>query len=101
MSSLAELPSELIDAIATSLPSSDLLNLCLTCAELDAKSFHQFTEGYFRAKQFMYSRYALDVLVEISKSRLGRYVRAVSLGPEFSQTDLTDRGTWERLEIDT
>ena len=92
MSSLVELPSELIDTIATSLPSSDLLNLRLTCAELDAKSFHQFTEGYFRAKQFMYSRYALDALVEISKSRLGRYVRAVSLGPEFSQTDLTDRG---------
>ena len=91
MSSLAELPSELIDAIATSLPSSGLFNLRLTCAGFNVKSFHQFTEGYFRAEQPMYSRYALDALVEISKSRLRRYVRAVALGPEFSQTDLTGR----------
>lgn len=83
------------------LPSEDLFNLRLTCVDLDAKSFHHFTETYFKAKQFMYSRYALDALVKMSKSRLGHYVRVLALGPQFSQHGFYEKGIAKKVEDKT
>jgi len=88
MSRLSQLPVELVEIIASFLPSEDLFNLRLTCRELSTKTFHYFTQEHFTIKQFFPSLYGLEALLAISKSRLSESLRTVVLGPHDSNTTI-------------
>lgn len=81
MSHLFQLPVELVEIITSFLPPEDLFNLRLTCHELSTKTFHYFTQEHFTIKKFFPSRYGLEALLAISKSRLRESLRTVVLGP--------------------
>jgi hypothetical protein len=56
-------------------------SLRLTCRELEVKTLWHFAKTYFCEMKFMHSRYALEALVAMSKSRMARYVKTLALGP--------------------
>ncbi|KAF2250522.1 hypothetical protein BU26DRAFT_265061 [Trematosphaeria pertusa] len=56
-------------------------NLRLSCKELESETLWYFTQTYFREVNFMPSKYALEALFAMSKSRMAYYVRTLGLGP--------------------
>jgi len=78
---LPHMPAELVQTIASFLPMPALGNLRLTCKELEVKILWYFAKTYFREMKFMHSKYALEALVAMSKSRMAQYVQKLALGP--------------------
>ncbi|KAF2878459.1 hypothetical protein BDV95DRAFT_557520 [Massariosphaeria phaeospora] len=78
---LLQLSTEIIEAISAYLSIDALENLRLACRELEYKTQRHIGRTYFQAIKFMPSRYALKVLVALSKSRMARYVKTLALGP--------------------
>lgn len=77
MGRLAGLPEELISNIACKLGSDDKCALRLTCRALEEKSHHEFATEHFSAKCVHFTTDSLKSLVDISHSRLSKYVRKV------------------------
>lgn len=76
---IVQLPEELVQNIACYLGSDDKFSLRLTCRALERKSLHEFASKHFTRKCVQLTTDSLQVLVDISKSRLGKYVRDVSV----------------------
>jgi hypothetical protein len=81
MGILPAMPAELVQMIATFLPTKALGNLRLACKELESKTFWYFAREYFNEVKFTHSQYALQALLDLSNSRMGPYVRNLGLGP--------------------
>jgi hypothetical protein len=79
MTKIVDLPEELIQNIAGRLGSDDKSSLRLTCRDLESKSLHAFASEHFAKKCVQLTTDSLQALVQISKSRLRRYVREVSV----------------------
>jgi hypothetical protein len=48
------------------------------------KTFHHFAQSFFGEKQVMPSKYGLETLVDISKSRFALYINKLVLGPALN-----------------
>jgi hypothetical protein len=79
MTNIVHLPEELVQNIAGWLGSDDKFSLRLTCHALDHKSLHEFASEHFSKKCVQFTTDSLQVLVEIAKSRMGEYVREISV----------------------
>ena len=77
MVDIVHLPEELVQNIASWLGSDGKFSLRLTCRDLESKSRHEFASAHFSKKCVQFTTDSLEVLVEISKSRLSKYVREV------------------------
>ena len=77
MANIVHLPEELVENIASWLGSDDKFSLRLTCRALESKSLHEFASEHFTKKCVQFTTDSLQVLVQISKSRLRKYVREV------------------------
>ncbi|KAF2710767.1 hypothetical protein K504DRAFT_403663 [Pleomassaria siparia CBS 279.74] len=78
---LPHMPCEMVEMIASNLPVEALGHLRLTCTELESKTLRYFSRTYFTEARFMLSKYALQGLLDMSLSRLGKHVRTLVLGP--------------------
>ncbi|KAJ0114811.1 f-box domain containing protein [Diaporthe amygdali] len=67
VSELVKLPRELLDNVATSLPTQDFNSLRLACKELEAKTFPYWANCFFKKRQFMIDQFSLQTLVDISQ----------------------------------
>ncbi|KAF2688726.1 hypothetical protein K458DRAFT_151736 [Lentithecium fluviatile CBS 122367] len=63
-------------------------NFRLACKELENKILWYFVKEYFHEMKFMHSKFALEALVAVSKSRMALYVGTLVLGPASN-----DQGT--------
>ena len=79
MTNIVHLPEELVENVAGWLGSDDKFSLRLTCRALENKSLHGFASEHFTKKCVQFTTDSLQVLVQISKSRLRKYVREVSV----------------------
>jgi hypothetical protein len=79
MTNIVHLPEEMVQNIACYLGSDDDFSLRLTCRALERKSLHGFASKHFTRKCVQLTTDSLQVLLDISKSRLGKYVRHVSV----------------------
>lgn len=77
---LSRMPTELVEIIASHVDMPALGQLRLTCRELESKTLWHFTQMYFREIKYMPSKYALEVLVAMSQSRMAKYVKTLRLG---------------------
>ncbi|KAK2602879.1 hypothetical protein N8I77_009381 [Diaporthe amygdali] len=67
VSELVKLPRELLDNVASSLPTQDFNSLRLACKELEAKAFPYWANCFFKKRQFMIDQFSLQTLVDISQ----------------------------------
>jgi hypothetical protein len=63
---LADLPGEVITLLAIQLETDDILNLRLTCKDLNSKSFSQFLGCYFKIRYYILDRQSLYNLLKVS-----------------------------------
>jgi len=76
---LSSLPEELISNIACKLGSDDIFAFRLTCKAIETKSLHEFATEYFSEKCVHLTTDSLKALVDISGSKLNKYVKGLSL----------------------
>lgn len=76
---LPDLPEELISNIALKLGTDDKFALRLTCRTLEDRSFHEFATEFFSSKCVHLTTDSLRALVEISNSRLSKYVKKIAV----------------------
>jgi hypothetical protein len=76
---LPSLPEELIGNIACKLGSDDMFAFRSTCHAIQIKSFHEFATEYFSAKCIHFTTDSLKTLVDISGSRLAKYIKHLSV----------------------
>ncbi|KAJ4373323.1 hypothetical protein N0V83_003617 [Neocucurbitaria cava] len=67
MASLLTTPLELLVAISSYLPTSDLTSLRLTCKQIERSLYEWFSQEFFTKKQFMLTHSSLQALIDISK----------------------------------
>lgn len=79
---LLSIPMEVLLRIADDLTTPELGSLRLTCKPIENMLFNSFAEEFFSRKQFMFTESSLQALVDISKSRLGQFVRRLQFGIE-------------------
>ncbi|KAG8669495.1 hypothetical protein FPOAC2_08824 [Fusarium poae] len=77
---LQKVPLEVLLRITSFLTTPELGNTRLTCRSIEQALFTTFTNEFFTRKQFMISETSLQALIDISKSRLGGYLRMVHIG---------------------
>ncbi|RGP58149.1 hypothetical protein FLONG3_11444, partial [Fusarium longipes] len=78
---LQKVPLEVLLRITYFLTTPDLCNVRLTCRSIEQALYTStFTNEFFTRKQFMISETSLQALIDISKSRLGGYLRKVHFG---------------------
>jgi hypothetical protein len=75
------LPTELVENIAEFMDIHSIARYRLTCKAHDTQLLRHFGRTYFSDINFLPSRFGLQGLVEISKSRLAQYVTTVGFGP--------------------
>lgn len=89
-------PWEIWLCIITWLSPTDYGGLRATCKYLDSLFFTLFAERYFECKAFMRNEESLQVLIDISQSRLSSYLREVILStelvPSFARMEGRDNG---------
>lgn len=79
MGRILDLPEELVSNVASKLGCDDKCALRLTCRTLDERSFHEFGTEHFSEKGVHFNTDSLKTLVDISHSRLAKYVKEVSI----------------------
>lgn len=79
MGRILDLPEELVSNVASKLGCDDKCALRLTCRTLDERSFHEFGTEHFSEKGVHFNTDSLNTLVDISHSRLAKYVKEVSI----------------------
>jgi hypothetical protein len=62
----ANLPREVMTPLAIKLESEDILNLRLTCKDVNSKPFFQFLRCYFKIRYHMLDRHSLHNLLEVT-----------------------------------
>lgn len=65
--SLLALPTELIQEIARQLDSPGRLSLRLVCRQMNAKTYHTFTDVHFTTRRHIFTEHSLNCLVSISQ----------------------------------
>lgn len=95
-SAFVKLPRELLDGIASFLPTRDFNNLRLSCKQVENVIFPYWANCFFKVRQFMITDFSLNTLLDISRHPvlskvmvhlaigLNDLSRAYSLGP-FNQ----------------
>ncbi|KAL1902401.1 hypothetical protein Sste5346_001381 [Sporothrix stenoceras] len=77
----AKLPVEMLLRITRHLPTTDLCNVRLVSRGTERALFHSFGHEFFRRKQFMFTDYSLQALIDISRHpELRLTLRHVSIG---------------------
>lgn len=80
-SHITSLPKELVDNIASWLPTRDFNALRLTCKDVESKSFKYWSECFFKKRQFMIDQFSLQTLVDISQhAALSRHMTHLIIG---------------------
>lgn len=67
MASLLTLPLELLVAVSSYLPTSDLASLRLACKQTEKSLYEWFSQEFFTKKQFMLTHASLQTFIDISK----------------------------------
>lgn len=80
-SALAQLPRELLDGIASFLPTRDFNNLRLSCKCVENLLFPYWANSFFCVKQFMITDFSLNTLLDISRHPvLSKYLTHLIIG---------------------
>jgi hypothetical protein len=79
---LTAIPLEVLLQITSNLTTPEYGNLRLTCKHLEETVFTSFAREFFSKRQFMFTQFSLQVLVDISKSRLASCLSHVIFGLE-------------------
>lgn len=83
MTTLLDLPSELIASIATHLLDSDIFAIRQTCRPIERATIAPFGKRFFRKKGFMLTSSSLDVLQQIARHcDLRKYLEHVWFNPD-------------------
>ncbi|PSR81250.1 hypothetical protein BD289DRAFT_44170 [Coniella lustricola] len=78
---MAALPRELLDRVASFLPTTDFSNLRLSCRAVESKVFPYWSNSFIRKKQFMISELSLKTLLAISEHpTLSRCLKHLLIG---------------------
>lgn len=67
--SLVSMPAEMLLHITSYLTTPELGNVRLTCKSVEAALLASFSREFFTKRQFMFTRFSLQTLVDISNSR--------------------------------
>lgn len=80
-SAFAKLPRELLDGIASFLPTRDFNNLRLSCKQVENLLFPYWANCFFTIRQFMISDFSLNALLAISRHPvLSTYLSHLAIG---------------------
>ncbi|GAM89550.1 hypothetical protein ANO11243_075890 [Dothideomycetidae sp. 11243] len=80
-SHLAQLPRELLDRIASHLPTTAFNALRLTCKTVENNLFKYWSNAFFAKRQFMIDKFSLRTLVDISEHAiLSRTLKHLVIG---------------------
>lgn len=79
---LTTIPLEVLLQITSNLTTPEYGNLRLTCKQLEETVFTSFAREFFTKRQFMFTEFSLQALVDISKSRLSSCLNHVIFGLE-------------------
>lgn len=79
---LLSVPLEVLLRITDHLTTPELGYLRVSCKHMENMLFHTFSEEFFSRKQFMLLEFSLQGLVDISKSRVGLFVRRLQFSIE-------------------
>jgi hypothetical protein len=79
---LISIPLEVLLQITSNLTTPEYGNLRCTCKQIEATLFNSFSREFFAKRQFMFTEFSLQALVDISKSRLSSCLSHVILGLE-------------------
>ncbi|KAF7552609.1 hypothetical protein G7Z17_g4192 [Cylindrodendrum hubeiense] len=91
-----KVPLEVLLRITSFLTTPELGKIRLTCRSIEQSLDTTFIKEFFTRKQFMLSDDSLQALIDISKSRLGVYLRMVHFGLDRYPAVLQGRGDVER-----
>ncbi|TQN69706.1 hypothetical protein CSHISOI_05770 [Colletotrichum shisoi] len=75
-----KVPLEVLLRISSLLNTTELSALRLTCRSIEQSLFNTFMKEYFTKRQFMLTEFSLQVLIDISKSRLSDCLDHVIIG---------------------
>ncbi|KAL2068413.1 hypothetical protein VTL71DRAFT_16511 [Oculimacula yallundae] len=81
-SPLASIPLELLLQINRHLTTPEYGNLRLTCKHIEDQLLNAFTKEFFQKRQFMFTEFSLQALLDISKSRFATSLKHVIFGLE-------------------
>ncbi|KAI0840742.1 hypothetical protein F5Y06DRAFT_294005 [Hypoxylon sp. FL0890] len=81
-SPLLRVPVEVTVEIASYLTTPDYSTLRLVCKGIEDKLFESFARELFSRRQFMFSEFSLQALVDISKSRLAGHLKELNISLE-------------------
>jgi hypothetical protein len=81
---LLSIPLDILLQITSTanLRTSEYGNLRLTCKGIEHALLNTFAREFFTKRQFMLTHFSLQALIDISKSRLGKYIQHVIIGLE-------------------
>lgn len=98
-SAFAKLPRELLDGIASFLPTRDFNNLRLSCKQVENLLFPYWANCFFTVRQFMISDFSLNALLAISRHPvLSTYLSHLAIG--LDDLDAEDVRSPEVTELD-
>lgn len=81
-SRLTSIPLEVLLQITSNLTTPEYGNLRRTCKAIEASLFNAFSREFFAKRQFMFTEFSLQALLDISKSRLSTSLKYVIFGLE-------------------
>jgi hypothetical protein len=81
-SHLLSIPLEILLQISRRLTTPEYGNLRRTCKAIESTLLNAFAQEFFTKRQFMLTEFSLQALLDISKSRLSRYMNHVIIGME-------------------
>ncbi|KAE9365387.1 hypothetical protein N431DRAFT_549608 [Stipitochalara longipes BDJ] len=79
---LTSIPLEVLLQITSNLTTLEYGNLRRTCKHIEETLFTSFAREFFTKKQFMFTEFSLQALVDMSKSRLSSCLKHVIFGLE-------------------
>lgn len=87
-----KLPRELLDSIASYLPTRDFNNLRLACKHIENLLFPYWANCFFVFRQFMMSEFSLNTLIDISRHPvLSKHMTHLAIGLD----DLSSVSIWD------
>ncbi|KAL2070238.1 hypothetical protein VTL71DRAFT_13264 [Oculimacula yallundae] len=78
----AAIPLEVLLQISKHLTTPELGNLRLTCKQIEDQLLNSFSKEFFQKRQFMFTEFSLQALVDIAKSRFSPTLKNVIFGLE-------------------
>lgn len=79
----SKVPLELLLRMTNDLTTREITNLRLTCRSIEIALFATFAREFFTKKQFMVTESSLTTLLDISRSRMGSWLKHVILGLDY------------------